>query len=37
MSSVEIPDLTEDFFKKYDDPAYVERRLKELQQGENKD
>lgn len=37
VSSVEIPDLTEDFFKKYDDPAYVERRLKELQQGENKD
>lgn len=30
---VDIPDVTEDFFKKYDDPAYVERRLKELEQG----
>ena len=29
----DIPDVTEDFFKKYDDPAYVERRLKELEQG----
>ncbi len=37
VSSVEIPALTEDFFKKYDDPAYVERRLKELQQGKNED
>lgn len=30
---VDIPDITGDFFKKYDDPAYVERRLKELEQG----
>lgn len=31
--AVDIPDITGDFFKKYDDPAYVERRLKELEQG----
>lgn len=34
--SVETPSVTpvsnEDFFAKYDDPAYVERRLKELQE-----
>lgn len=36
VSSVEIPDFSEDFFKKYDDPAYVERRLKELEEKQNK-
>ena len=28
--SVEVPSLTEDFFAKYNDPEYVNRRLKEL-------
>lgn len=37
VSSVEIPDVTQDFFAKYDDPSYVERRLKELQAKEGKD
>lgn len=37
VNSVEIPALTDDFFKKYDDPAYVERRLKELHQEDSKD
>lgn len=36
VRSVEIPDFSEDFFKKYDDPAYVERRLKELEEKQNK-
>ncbi len=30
VTSVEIPSVSDDFFAKYDDPAYVERRLKEL-------
>lgn len=32
VHSVEIPSVTDDFFKRYDDPAYVERRLKELEE-----
>lgn len=36
VRNVEIPDFSEDFFKKYDDPAYVERRLKELEEKQNK-
>ena len=32
VHSVEIPSITDDFFKRYDDPAYVERRLKELEE-----
>ncbi len=35
VSSVEIPSVSDDFFAKYDDPDYVERRLKELQNKEN--
>ena len=32
VHNVEIPSVTDDFFKRYDDPAYVERRLKELEE-----
>ena len=32
VHSVEIPSVTDDFFKRYDDPAYVERRLRELEE-----
>ena len=32
VHSVEIPSVTDDFFKRYDDPAYVERRMKELEE-----
>ena len=37
VSSVEIPSVSDDFFAKYDDPAYVERRLKEIQEKNGKD
>lgn len=33
VSSVEIPSINDDFFAKYDDPAYIERRLQELKEG----
>lgn len=33
VSHVDIPSVGDDFFAKYDDPAYVERRLKEIQRG----
>jgi len=32
VTSVDIPSVSNDFFAKYDDPAYVERRLKELKE-----
>lgn len=36
VTPVEVPAFGEDFFKKYDDPAYIQRRLKELQEKEGK-
>lgn len=30
VSSIDIPSVSDDFFAKYDDPDYVERRLKEI-------
>lgn len=35
VSSVEIPSVGDDFFAKYDDPAYIERRLQELNEDRN--
>jgi len=32
VGDVELPVSNEDFFAKYNDPAYIERRLKELQE-----
>lgn len=32
VTSVDIPSVSDDFFAKYDDPNYVERRLKELKE-----
>ena len=37
MHSVEIPDITQDFFAKYNDPEYVNRRLKELKEEREKE
>ncbi len=37
VSSVELPNVGGDFFAKYDDPAYVERRLKEIQEKKDKE
>ncbi len=37
VSSVELPSVDGDFFAKYDDPAYVERRLKELQEKQDQE
>ena len=37
VSSVEFPRVDNDFFAKYDDPSYVERRLKELQSKDGND
>lgn len=37
VSSVELPTVGGDFFAKYDDPAYVERRLKEIQEKKDKE
>ncbi len=31
VSSIEIPETDGDFFAKYDDPAYIEKRLKEIE------
>lgn len=36
VTPVEVPAFGDDFFKKYDDPAYIQRRLKELQEKEGK-
>ncbi len=33
VTSVEIPSVNDDFFAKYDDPSYVERRLQEIKEG----
>ena len=35
VSSVEIPSVSDDFFAKYEDPAYVEQRLRELKEKKN--
>lgn len=32
VSSVDIPQIKDDFFAKYDDPEYIERRLREMKQ-----
>lgn len=32
VTSVNVPSVTDDFFAKYDDPDYVERRLKEIKE-----
>lgn len=32
VTSVDIPSVSDDFFAKYDDPEYVERRLRELKE-----
>ena len=37
VHSVEIPDITQDFFAKYNDPEYVNRRLKELKEEREKE
>lgn len=36
VHSVDIPSITDDFFAKYNDPDYVNRRLKELQEEREK-
>ncbi len=33
VTSVQIPSVNDDFFAKYDDPNYVERRLQEINEG----
>ena len=33
VTSVNIPSVGDDFFAKYNDPDYVERRLKEIKEG----
>lgn len=33
VTSVNIPSVNDDFFAKYDDPSYVERRLQEIKEG----